>query len=147
MTNFDRRHQPQDCIQAVGEALAEINWPVAEITRQSFFSPKGTWVNESHGYKLKVPKTMPHIRKLWVGYVCHEKAPAGLYAGLTALPASETTPAHKDGYKMSPFEEFILLRPIVPQKKLEEMEKQFGSAELKKQLKGILKKVYPFSVK
>jgi hypothetical protein len=127
------------------EALDDIDWAVSEITSHKFMEPKGNLVNESFGYKLKVPKLLSHIRKLWVGYVCHEKAPPGIYAGLTALPASESTPAHKNGYKMSPFEDFILLKQIVPQEKLAEMEKQFGSEELKERMKEIIKTVYPFS--
>lgn len=144
---FERRQQPQNSLKAMQAALVEIDWSIKQITSQKFIAPQGTSLNESFGYEVKIPRDLSHIRKLWVGYVSHKDVPAGIYAGTTILPASQSTPALSNGYRMSPFGEFILLKQLIPQRKLEEMEKQLGLADLKKQFKNILKKVYPFSLK
>ncbi|MBI4712530.1 MAG: hypothetical protein HY762_04410, partial [Planctomycetes bacterium] len=68
----DRRKQPQVSLQAVQSALAEINWPIREVTQQKFFRPAGKRANESYGYVLNVPKHLP-VKELWVGFISHQK--------------------------------------------------------------------------
>jgi hypothetical protein len=143
-THIDRRRQPQGTIKAVEAALAEINWPVHEVTRQSFSSPAGKWTNESYGYALKCPKHLP-VKELWVGYLSHQKAPAGLYAGLNPdMNVDKVLTPREIDYRMADFGKYLLLKQIVPLEKIREMEKKFGSDALKKFYKTTLRKVYPF---
>ena len=146
---IDRRRQPQGSINAVKQALAEIDWPVHEVTRQSFSSASGKWTNESYGYALKVPKALP-IKDLWVGYLSHQKAPAGLYAGINPdMSRDKVLTPRETEYKIADFDfgKYLLLKQIVPMSQIQEMEKKFGSDALKKFYQDILQKVYPFSVK
>jgi hypothetical protein len=150
---LDRRRQPQVSLRAVREVLAEIDWPIREVTSQRFFPPRpgeGQWINESFGYILKIPKELSSIRKLWVGYLRHKEVmPPGIYAGMNPVltgTKADLTPL-KAGYRESPFSSYILLKQIIPQKQIDRMEKQFGADELKKKIKEILVKTYPFSLK
>lgn len=72
---LDRRRQPQVTLKAIEDVLEEIHWPVNQTTSHKFISASGTQVNESFGYELKVPASVP-VKKVWVGYVSHQKAPA-----------------------------------------------------------------------
>ena len=146
-SSADRRKQPQHTLQAVKSALHEIDWPIAEISSHKFISPKGDRVNESFGYDLKIPREMDYLRALWVGYLCHTKAPPGLYAGLSTPYAEHSITALRSGYRESVIEPYLLLRPILPQAEIEKLEDKYGRKELKEAMKKILKKVYPFSLK
>ena len=146
--NIDRRRQPQNTLKVIKEVLLEMNWPIKEMTSQRFVSPSGKWQNESFGYLLNIPKDLSYIRKFWVGYLKHKDVtPPGIYAGMNPIPTKEGFVPLRAGYRLSPFDAFILLKPIIPQKQLEEMEKQFGTSELKKKIKQIMIKTYPFSLK
>jgi hypothetical protein len=134
-------------LQAVKTALAETDWPVFEVTQQRFTEPAGKWTNESYGFALKCPKILP-VKDLWVGYLAHQKAPAGLYAGINPDMSHDKmlTPRETE-YKIAEFDfgKYILLKQIMPLEQIRQMEKKFGADALTKQFKNILQKVYPFS--
>lgn len=144
--HIDRRRQPQVALQAVKAALAEIDWPVVEVTQQKFTGTAGKWTNESYGFALKCPKQLP-VSELWLGFISHQKAPPGIYAQLTPDMGVEhvLTPRQID-YKMAEFSKYILMKQIVPLDEIRRMEKKFGADALTKQFKNILRQVYPFSV-
>ncbi len=145
--SFDRRKQPQNSIQAIGDALAEIKWDIKEITKKTFILPKSGWTNESFGYELTVPKKVP-IKELWVGFIKHVKAEPGIYAGINPdMNRDEKSLALKDGYRISEFGKHALLKQIITRKEMEKMEDAFGANDLKKEMKKILQKHYPFSGK
>ena len=144
---LDRRKQPQATIKTIGDVLPEIKWPIKEVASHRFTLPTGK-VNESFGYTLKIPKDFSFIRKLWVGYLNHQAITPGIYSCMDPIPCGRKGPDPLDyGYREAPFDFFILCKQIIPIKRVEQMEEAFGSAELKKNIKAILKKVYPFSLK
>jgi len=146
----DRRRQPQLTLKAIEQVFKDIKWDIKEITSHKFFSPKGDWVNESFGYTLKIPRTMPYIRKLWIGYLAHQELSPGIYAGMNPVPVGTNTPSPlSTGYRLSPegFDAWILLKQIIPQEQIAEMEQKYGQIELKKKIKEIIIKTYPFSLK
>ena len=117
----DRRRQPQGAIKAVKHALAEIDWPVKEITSHKFISPVGTWTNESFGYALKCPKNLP-VRELWVGYVNHQKAQPGIYSALTPY-LQDSLKILKQGYYESPFKGYLLIKKLISKEKIDRLER------------------------
>jgi len=145
--HIDRRKQPQNTIKAIEEALAEIAWPVDEIASFRFMTPSRKLTNESFGYFLKVPQDFSFIRKFWLGYLSHQAVTPGIYAGMDPVPAGEGFTPLKHGYRKCPFNAFTLLKQVIPQKKIIQMEKAFGTNQLKEQVKKILVKTYPFSLK
>ena len=145
--SFDRRKQPQNSIQAIADALAEIKWGIKEVTNLKFILQDSGWTNESFGYELAVPKKVP-IKELWVGFIKHVKAQPGIYAGITPdMNRDEESLALRDGYRISEFGRHALLKPIISRDKLQEMEEKFGTTDLKNEIKKILQKHYPFSEK
>ena len=148
MPNYlNRRRQPQVTLQAIKDVLGEIHWHVNQTTSQKFISASGAQVNESFGYELKIPKEIP-LRELWIGYLNHQQAKPGIYAGLTPqLSDKKYLAALDDGYRESPFRNnHILFKEIIPIAKAKELEAKFGLIELKKHYKVMLLKNYPFSV-
>ena len=145
--HIDRRRQPQTTLKVVEQILREIKWPIKEITSQKFISPSRHQANESFGYELKIPKEIP-LRELWIGYLNHQQAKPGIYAGLTPqLSDKKYLDALDDGYRESPFRNnHILFKEIIPIAKAKEQEAKFGLIELKKHYKAMLLKNYPFSV-
>ncbi len=145
--HFDRRKQPQNSIQAIAQALTEIKWGIKEITKKTFILPDTGWTNESFGYELTVPKSVP-IKELWVGFIKHVKAEPGIYAGINPdMNRDEKSLALRDGYRISEFGKHALLKQLVTRQEMEEMEESFGTRALKDKMKTILKSHYPFSGK
>ena len=128
---LDRRRQPQAIIKSIGDVLPEISWPIKEVASHRFILPTGK-VNESFGYSLKIPRDFPFIRKLWVGYLNHQAITPGIYSCMNPAPCGKGFQPVEHGYREAPFDFYILCKQILPQKKLEEMEKEFGQTELKK---------------
>lgn len=148
MPNYlNRRRQPQVTLKAIKDVLDEIHWHVNQTTSQKFISASGTQVNESFGYELKIPKALP-LRELWIGYLDHQSARPGIYAGLTPqLSNKKYLDALVDGYRESPFKNnYILFKEILPIGKAKELETKFGLMDLRKHYKAMLLKIYPFSV-
>jgi len=145
--HLDRRQQPANPLKAMEQAIVQTDWSIMEITRHTFISGNGKWVNESHGYRLHIPKTLPGLRRLWVGYLKHTEVPPGFYSGLIPGSPEVMMKALKSGYRESPFSGLHFLKHIVPLAELREMERKFGIDEITSQLKEILVKVYPFNLK
>ena len=143
---IEQRHQPQTTIKTIGDVLPEIEWPIKEIANHRFIRPTGK-INESYGYNLIIPKEFSFLRKLWVGYLSHQATVPGIYSCLDPVICHKGLDPLDYGYREAPFDFFILCKQIIPIKKVEQMEEAFGSAELKKNIKEILKKTYPFSLK
>jgi hypothetical protein len=148
MTNkTEQRHQPQTTIKTIGEVLPELKWPFKEIANHRFVRPTGH-VNESFGYVLKIPGDFSFIRKLWVGYLNHKSVVPGIYSCLDPVLCRHKGLDPLDhGYRETPFDFYILYKQILPIEQVEKMEDKFGQIELKKRIKAILQKVYPFSIK
>jgi len=145
MPNYlNRRRQPQVTLKAIEDVLDEIHWTVNQTTSHKFISASGTQVNESFGYELKVPASVP-AKKVWVGYVSHQKAPAGIYAQLTPDVNRDQYHIMDRGYQMASFGDYIFIKQIIPIKTVREMENKFGVLTIKKKLKSILKRNYPFN--
>jgi len=145
LTEFEAITTLKDVVAGIG------GWDVKELTVQKFTHTSGHPVNVSYGVKLAIPSMLEEVgdfRQLWLGYVNHVKAPAGVYAGLTAWPAPVTVPALKNGYRECPFEsEFVLLKPLVSEKELVRIAKKQGKVGVVEKLRKVIKATYPFSLK
>jgi hypothetical protein len=147
--HLDRRRQPQATLTAIREILPSIGWRIHEITNQHFTHPHGKWDNESYGYRLSIPKTMPFIRKLWIGYLKHQSVkPSGIYAGMNPRLGEDTPTPRSTGYRLAPryFSAWLLLKLVIPQDEIDRLEYENGLIALKKRVKAILLKTYPFTM-
>jgi len=148
--HIDRRKQPQTIITAIGEALREIDWEIAETTNQRFVLHKYNWTNESFGYSLKIPKGIP-IDRLWLGYLKHKDIhPPGIYAGMNpSLGVPNILTPRGTGYLLAPenFKVWILIKQLIPAPQIKQLEDECGKRKLKEKMKQILLKTYPFSLK
>lgn len=146
MTNhsYERRRQPQITLKAIEDVLNEIHWPVNQTTSHKFTSASDAQVNESFGYELKVPESVP-VKKAWIGYISHRKTPAGIYAQLTPDVNRDQYRILDKGYQIVPFGNHVFIKQIIPIKTVREMENKFGALTIKKKLKSILKRIYPFN--
>jgi hypothetical protein len=146
-TKLDRREQPQLVIQAISEALAGLrNWTVKEVTNQKFISPLTKQKNESFGYELKVPRSFKPIKKFWIGYLKHKDITAGIYSALTPY-LEQVHIVLNEGYYESPFSDYLLIKKLVSKNEIDRMEQNFGQIKIKRIIKEILLKNYPFSLK
>ena len=147
MNKLDRRKQPYITIKAIGAALPELKWSIKEVANNHFTRPTGK-TNESYGYNLIIPKEFSFLCKLWVGYLSHEDTLPGIYSCIDYIPCKAKGLDPMDhGYGEAPFDFFLLYKKIIPIEQVEEMENKFGQIELRKHIKAILQKVYPFSIK
>ena len=142
--NIDRRRQPQVILKALEDVMGKIHWPVNQTTSHKFISASGGQINESFGYELKVPESVP-VKKAWVGYVNHRQAPAGIYAQLTPDVNRDQYRVLDRGYQMALFGNHIFIKQIIPIKTVRKMENEFGALTIKKKLKSILRRTYPFN--
>jgi hypothetical protein len=147
MNKFDRRKQPNTTIKAIGAVLPELKWPIKEVANNHFKRLSGR-TNESYGYNLVIPKEFPFLNKLWVGYMNHEDVMPGIYSCIdyNFCKAKPYDPLDY-GYGEAPFDFFLIYKKILLLEEVEKMEENFGKKELKKRIKFILQKIYPFSIK
>lgn len=145
--HLERRQQPANPLKAMKLAILEIDWSIKEVTSHRFIASNGKWTNESFGYRLVVPKSLPDIRHLWVGYVKHQDTTPGFYSGLTAGSTEVIMKALRSGYRESPFKHPPFLKPLIHVSELRKMEAKLGIDQIKKRLKEMLVKIYPFNIK
>ena len=143
---LDRRRQPQISIKAIRGALVEIDWRVKEITSHRFISPSNKWANESFGYELKIPRSMKNIKRCWIGYLSHQNAQPGIYSALTPY-LRDSLKILKQGYYEAPFSDYLLIKKLVSQAKINRLERNCGQVEIKRIIKEILRQTYPFTKK
>jgi hypothetical protein len=143
---LDRRRQPQTSIKAIRDALKEIDWVIKEITSHRFISPSNKWVNESFGYELIIPRSMASLKKCWIGYLSHKDTQPGIYSALTPY-LRDSLKILKQGYCEAPFSEYLLIKQLLSQKKIDQLEKDCGQTDIKRIIKEILLQTYPFAEK